>query len=433
MSVAVGSSINASGLAAAELVVVPKAIVLPDAFARQQILIEVDAKDVTRRATYRSLRPEVATIDALGHVTPVADGEAEIAVEVNGQQKLVPVRVSGITSGRPVDFASDIVPIISRYGCNSGGCHGKTSGQNGFKLSLFGFDNQFDYEAIAKLGRGRRIFAAAPENSMLLTKATGRTPHGGGARFDTDSEAYRLIHRWIERGAPAPSPDAPRVIKLHVMPPERILNRSAQQQLAITAEYSDGSRRDVTRQAEYSSNLDPVAMVDARGLVQATGQSGEAAVMARYLGQVAVFHTIVPHGESLATIPDFMPNNYVDQLAAEKWKKLGLLPSPPCDDTTFLRRVTIDLCGRLPTADEAKAFLADTSTNKREAAIDRLLDSPDYPAYFAMRWGAILRNSRLAGADQAAYAFYNWIKDMIARNRPYDEFVRGVVAAAGEW
>jgi hypothetical protein len=155
--------------------------------------------------------------------------------------------------------------------------------------------------------------------------------------------------------------------------------------------------------------------------------------MARYMGHVAVFRAIVPHGAPLKDLPHFQPNNYVDELAAARWKKLGLRPSPPCDDATFLRRVTVDLCGRLPTAAEAHALLADTASDKRARLIDKLLDSPDYPAFFAMRWGSILRNSNLAGANQAAYAFHDWIKDQIARNRPYDELVRGIVAAAGEW
>lgn len=419
--------------AAGELAVTPTSIVLPDAFARQQILVDADGHDVTRHATFRSLQPEVVTVDALGHVTPHADGDAEIAIAFNGRQVTISASVAGIAAGRSVDFASDIAPLLSRHGCNSGGCHGKAGGQNGFRLSLFGFDNAFDHEAITRQARGRRIFVAAADQSVLLTKAIGRLPHGGGARFDEDSEAYQLIRRWIELGAPSSSPEAPRVVKLHVTPDQRVLSKDGQQQLAIAAEYSDGSRRDVTRQAEFSSNLEHVAMVDREGLVEGVGQSGEAAVMARYLGQVAVFHAIVPHGNSVATIPDFTPDNYIDRLAAEKWKKLGLFPSPPSDDATFIRRVTIDLCGRLPTVGETRAFLDDSSANKRPAAIDRLLESPDYPAYFAMRWGAILRNSRLAGADQASYAFHNWIKDMIARNRPYDEFVRGVVAAAGEW
>ena len=401
--------------------------------SRQQILVETNGRDVTREASFRSLSPAVVTIDPTGLMTPLADGETEVAIEFGGETKRVAVRVSGMKNGRPVDFATDIVPILSRAGCNSGGCHGKAGGQNGFQLSLFGFDNDFDYDAIAKEGRGRRIFASSTSRSLLLAKATGASPHGGGSRFGLDSEAAQSMERWIELGAPASSPDSPRVVKLHVAPTERVLNRDGRQQLAVTAEYSDGSRRDVTRQSEFSSNLDPVAGVDEDGFVTATGQSGEAAIMVRYVGHVAVFQAIVPHGKSLDSLPEFTANNYVDELAAEKWMKLGLQPSPLSDDATFLRRLTIDLCGRLPTVEETRAFMEDNSGSKRREVIDRLLDSPDYPAYFAMRWGAILRNSKLAGADQASYAFHNWIKDMIARNRPYDEFVRGVVAAAGEW
>jgi hypothetical protein len=332
-----------------------------------------------------------------------------------------------------VDFGNDIVPLLSRYGCNSGGCHGKASGQNGFKLSLFGFDQTFDHEAIAKEDRGRRLFPGVPAESLLLKKAIGAMPHGGGVRFTADSDAYRLIRSWIAGGAPASSPDAPRIVKLEVTPAEQSFTVGSTQPLAIAAIYHDGSRRDVTEQTEYSSNLDPVANVGDDGIVKATGQSGEAAIMARYMNHVAVFRAVVPHGPRLNSIPDFQPNNYIDELAAAKWKSLGLLPSPTCDDSAFVRRVTVDLCGRLPTAEESRAFLSDNSQNKRKELIDRLLESPDYPAFFAMRWGAILRNSRLAGAEQASFAFHNWIKDLIARNRPYDELVRGVVAAAGEW
>jgi hypothetical protein len=419
--------------AADEIEIYPSQILLTEGMARQQILVDTNGRDATRTASYSSRDANIVTVDKAGHVTPLADGETEIVVTVGRHTASVAVHVSGVKNGRSVDFVSDIAPILSRHGCNSGGCHGKAGGQNGFQLSLFGFDNDFDFDAIAKEGRGRRIFATSTSRSMLLAKATGSSPHGGGSRFDHDSEAGQLIQRWIELGAPASSPDSPRVVKLHVTPTERVLSRDGQQQLAVTAEFSDGSRRDVTRHSEFSSNLDPVAGVDEDGFVTATGQSGEAAIMARYVGHVAVFQAIVPHGTRLDSIPDFTPNNYVDELAAAKWMKLGLQPSPPSDAATFLRRVTVDLCGRLPTVEETVAFLEDKSGSKRRLAIDRLLDSPDYPAYFAMRWGAILRNSKLAGADQASYAFHNWIKDMIARNRPYDEFVRGVVAAAGEW
>ncbi|MCO6455876.1 MAG: DUF1553 domain-containing protein [Pirellulaceae bacterium] len=356
---------------------------------------------------------------------PLAVAGAEPAT-ANADQGTEPI-------ARDVDFAVDVAPLLSRYGCNSGGCHGKASGQNGFKLSLFGFDTQFDYDALARQARGRRVFPAAPDHSLLLRKATGAVPHGGGARVDPQSEAYQVLHRWIEQGCPPASPTAPRVVAVSVTPRSQVLARDATLQLRVEAVYSDGSRRDVTAHAQYATNLDVVATVDDAGWVEARGQSGEAAVMCRYMGQVAVFRAIVPHGQSLSELPGFERRNWIDELAASRWKQLGLAPSPACDDATFLRRVTIDLCGRLPTVDEARQFLDDPANEKRSRVIDRLLDSPDYPAYFAMRWGTILRNSRLAGADQAAYAFHNWIKDQVARNRPYDEFVRGIVAAAGEW
>ncbi len=420
-------------LAAAALSCSVPAVELPDAYAGCQLLVADGARDVTREARYASSNPAVALVDGKGYVRPAGDGSAHITITRGPERLEVPVRVRGFRSGRLVDFQTEIVPLLSRLGCNSGGCHGKASGQNGFKLSLFGFDAHFDHDAITKEARGRRVLPAAPDASLLLLKAAGLAPHGGGKRLNKDGHEYQLFRRWIAAGMPASAPDAPHVVRLRVVPPSRVLRHDQLQQIAVLAEYSDGSVRDVTRQSEYSSNLDTVARVDAEGLVQTQRHSGEAAVMARYLGHVAVFRALVPHGEPLSDIPGFRPIHYVDELALAKWKQLGLRPSPPADDATFLRRVTVDLCGRLPTAAEARAFSADKAADKRAKLIDRLLDSPDYPAYFALRWGSILRNSHLAGSAQAAYAFHNWLKDMIARNRPYDEFVRGIVAAAGEW
>lgn len=448
---------------AGPLSVKPDSVSLSDPFARRQLLIETDGRDVTREAKFDSIQPTIATVDDAGYVTPVADGSTEISVTVGGMTSKVSVTVSGMANGRSVDFSTEIVPLLSRFGCNAGGCHGKQNGQNGFQLSLFGFDTEFDYSALVKEARGRRVTVSNASSSLLLRKAAGAVPHGGGRRIEVGSEPYRLFQSWIESGASASSANVPHVVKLHVFPKERVMQgikrsrnvgegansatsslnepslasrpgvSSTQQQLAVIAEYSDGSQRDVTRQVDYSSNLDVVASVTSDGLVKTSGQSGEAAIMTRYMGQVAVFMALVPHGEPLREIANFTPKTEIDRLVVEKWKKLGLKPSPLVDDATFLRRVTLDLCGRLPTSDEARTFLNDASPNKRDVLVDRLLESPDYSAFFALRWGSILRNSQLAGANRAAYAFHNWIKDQIARNVPYDEFVRSVIAASGEW
>src|SRR5262249_48923201 len=303
---------------------------------------------------------------------------------------------------------------------NAGGCHGKASGQNGFKLSLFGFDSDFDFAALTREARGRRIFFSAPDESLLLRKAAGKAPHGGGKRLDPAGSDYQVIRRGGAAGAPASPPGAPPGGEVGVSPPPGVVRcpppppppprgggggtghpppppphggggrvRGERQQLAVVADYSDGSTRDVTRQAEFRSNLEVVATVEPDGLVKAGRQSGEAAIMARHMGFVAVFRALVPHGPPIADLPDFKPHNYVDELTLVKWKKLGLRPSPICDDATFLRRVTIDLCGRLPTAAEAVAFEEDRAADKRARLIDRLLDSPDYSAYFALKWGSV--------------------------------------------
>jgi hypothetical protein len=341
--------------------------------------------------------------------------------------------VCGFCVAIAADFENEIQPLLTRYGCNSGGCHGKASGQNGFKLSLFGFDSQADYEEIVDRARGRRVNVATPEQSLLLLKSIGAVPHGGGTRFAPTSQAYEVLRQWISDGVPPASPTAPRLLAIRIEPSDRSLGSGDQVNLRVMASYSDQQERDVTKHSAFASNLDVVASVSEEGVVTAGKESGEATVMARFMGQVAVFTAILPHGIPLAQIDNFPARNYIDELTIAKWKKLGLTPTPVCDDSTFIRRVTLDANGRLPTAKEVREFLADQNPNKRAEWIDRLLEAPEYASYFALRWGSVLRNSNLAGADQASYAFHNWLKDMLARNRPYDEFVRGIIAASGEW
>ncbi len=400
---------------------------------RQLLVTGAAQRDWTREATFTVEPANVVRISSKGYVRPIGKGTATIRVESAGQKRDVKVTVNDTDEARPLHFANDIVPLLSRHGCNSGGCHGRASGQNGFKLSLFGFDTAFDYNAIVKEARGRRLFPAAPDSSLILVKASGQVAHGGGKRLTPDSEDFRALRRWILQGAPVGASNAPTLAKLSMVPDQRVMAQKQEQQIAVLAHYSDGSVRDVTRQAQFQSNEIAVAAVDNDAVVRTFDLSGDATIMARYMGQVTVFRALVPLGKPIAKYPDFPANNYIDTLALARWKKLGIVPSDLCSDSEFIRRVTVDLCGRLPTPEETKAFLADTASAKRGKLIDRLLDSRDYSAYFAMRWGSILRNASLAGSEQAAYAFHEWIRDNIARNRPYDEFVRGVVAAAGEW
>lgn len=416
----------------------PERFELPGMHESRQLVVTVTGsddrpRDVTREASYQVAPAGVVRVTPQGYVRPAGKGEATITIESGSLKTSVAVTVKDFDETRPLNFGNDIVPLLTRHGCNAGGCHGKASGQNGFKLSLFGFDPAFDHNAIVKEARGRRLFPAAPDSSLMLAKPTGRVPHGGGRRLSPDSEAYQTLRRWIMQGAPLGGEQAVALKRLEVVPPQRLLERQHQQQVAVLAHYLDGSLRDVTRQAQFQSNELPVAAVDEDGLVRTFDLAGEATIMARYQGQVVVFRVTVPLNKPIARYPDFPIVNYVDELALAKWKKLGLVPSELCTDGEFIRRVYLDLCGKLPTPAEVRTFLADATKDKRARLIDRCLEDKEYAANFAMRWGNILRNSQLAGSEQAAYAFHEWLRDMVARNRPYDELVRGVVAASGEW
>ncbi|HMF19870.1 MAG TPA: DUF1549 domain-containing protein, partial [Gemmataceae bacterium] len=419
-----------------QLQVMPPQVELAGAHQGRQLLVtaaDPRIRDVTRKATFTVENPKIVRVSSQGYVRPMGKGETTITVEFQGHKQKIPVVVKEFDDTRPLHFANDIMPLLSRHGCNSGGCHGRASGQNGFKLSLFGFDADFDYNALVKEARGRRVFPAAPDSSLVLTKPSGRAPHGGGKRIDPDSEDYQILRTWILQGTPIGDASAPALGKITMVPDLRILERNSEQQVVVLAHYTDGSVRDVTRQAQFQSNEIPVASVDGDGLVRTFELAGDATIMARYMGQVATFRALVPLGKAIAKYPDFPQTNYIDTLALARWKKLGIVPSDLCSDSEFIRRVTLDLCGKLPTSDEVRAFLKDDSKDKRAKLIDRLLDDRDYAAFAALRWGTILRNASLAGSEQAAYAFHDWLRDMISRNRPYDEFVRGIVAAAGEW
>jgi len=433
-----GTAANLDQPSPSTLRVVPSRLLLRGPDAVQQLAIDrIEpggvAHDVTSDTDFRSSDPNVATVDASGVVVAQGDGTATITVRHRGSSSEIPLVVKEFASGLPVNFGNQVVPIFTKLGCNSGGCHGKASGQNGFRLSLLGFEPNLDYETLVKEGRGRRLFPAVPEQSLLLLKGTAKVPHGGGRKLEANSHEYQVIVRWIAQGMPMGKPTDPTLARIEIFPNTRVMPRGTKQQVVVTAHYSDGSIEDVTRWAQYQSNDVEIAGVAEGGLVETQSLSGQAAIMARYQGQVAVYNAIVPLGKPLAKPIEFPSSNPVDVAARKQWEALGVVPSESCTDAEFIRRASLDVIGTLPTADEVKAFVANSDPKKREKLIDALLEKPEYASFFAIKWADILRNKREGNpkAQRGTYSFYDWIRENLSRNVPYDRFVRGILAASG--
>ena len=334
-------------------------------------------------------------------------------------------------AARPVSFINDVVPVFTKASCNSGACHAKAGqGQNGFQLSLLGFEPQEDYEHLVKEGRGRRLSAPAPEQSLLLLKATSAVPHGGGRRLDPESPGYRLLRDWIAQGMNYDQPADPKLVSISVQPARGTLKRKGEQQLKVMARFSDGRVKDITKLALYEANDRSMAETDENGRVRILDIPGNVAVMVRFQDKTAVFNASVPLGAPVKHLPP--TKNFIDQLVFANLKQISVPPSPVCDDTTFLRRVSLDIAGRLPTVAEAEAFLASTDPAKRDKLVDALLASPDYADFFANKWTALLKNKRDAANDITAnFAFHSWVRDSLLANKPYDQLVRQLLAATG--
>ena len=405
--------------------------------ARQQLFVtgvysSGQLRDFTHKVQFTSDPVGIVSIDATGLVTPLANGAAKVIAKVgDGPQAELPVNVEGVDQQIPINFKNQIVPIFTKLGCNSGGCHGKASGQNGFKLSLLGFYPEDDHEFLVKEDRGRRLFPPAPGRSLLLTKPTGQSPHGGGKRMEMDSYEYRMLYRWIEQGMPYGSENDAVVTGIQCVPPGRVMDRGSEQQITVLATYSDGSTEDVTRMVLFEANDSEMAEASATGLVKTLDLAGEVAVMARYQGQVSTFRATVPLGADMGTLPP--TKSFIDEAVLGKLGLLGIPPSAVADDATFLRRVFIDITGTIPTSERAAEFLSDTDPNKRERVITELLDTPQYADYFANKWNFVLRNKRRANDTvEGTYEFYQWIWSSLYENRPYDRFVRDILTASGE-
>ena len=342
------------------------------------------------------------------------------------------VAVARAAAAEDVSFQLDVMPILSKAGCNGGGCHGAIAGKAGFRLSLFGYDPAADHLAITRDARGRRIDLADPGASLLLTKPTTAVAHKGGKRLEAEGDDYRLLAKWIAAGCPGPRADEKTLDAIELGPPETSAAPGETRPLAVTAVYSDGSRRDVTRWARFTATDESVCTVDQSGNVKVVGH-GEGAVTAWFSSKIAVARVIAPFPHDLP--PDVHAKapraNVIDEVNLAQLRTLRLAPSPPCDDAVFVRRAFLDTIGRLPTPEEVRTFLADRSPGRRERLVDLLFARPEFIDYWAYKWSDILLVTGAKLRPDAVAAYYGWIRDRVAENTPWDRFVREIVTASG--
>lgn len=413
----------------------PPTVQLDDANDTQRLVARVLTSDgltsdVASEAAWSSGDESIAVVHD-GVVRPVANGRTVVAVALGGRRVEIPVEVREAGMRRPISFRDDVMPVLTRAGCNTGSCHGSARGQDGFHLSLFGFDPAGDHFAITRELPGRRIDLARVEQSLLLRKATGAVPHTGGSRFSPHSDSYETIRRWLLAGAPNDTASAPRVTRVELYPQDNVLAAGdGSQRLCVRAHYSNGTDRDVTTLAVLLSNNATSAAVDGAGVVHA-GQRGEAQITARFDAYtVGTQVIVVPADAPRAALP--VANNYIDRLVFDKLAKLRITPSPLCSDEDFLRRVHIDIIGRLPTVEEYQAFMADTSPDKRARLVDALLERKEFVDLWVMKWAERLA---IRSSQQISYKamllYYEWLAARIAGGVPFDRIVCELLEANG--
>jgi hypothetical protein len=418
------------------LFVSPASVELAGRWDSRQILVDGvyaddSRRDLTHLVTIAIDDPRVVAVDDRGRISPKADGRTNIHLRSGDRELAVPVTVSGFDRPDSVSFRREIVSALNVSGCNAGACHGTPTGKNGFKLSLRGFDPTADYLQLTRDIAGRRISLSDPDSSLILQKGQGLVPHEGGQRLRPGDLALRLIQAWIAAGAQDDPADLPGLAGIEVAPgPRLVKSPSKRQQLSVTARFADGSTRDVTRLTVFSSSDEDVARVDRDGTVEFV-RPGQAAILARYLNELAPVLLTYIDPDSSKPWPDPPANNYVDTHLFAKMKLLGLAPAELAPDHEFIRRVSLDLCGILPTPEEVRAFLNDPRPDKRARLVDTLLERPEYPDFWALKWADVLGNNRRSVQAKGAYAFHGWIRDQIARNTPFDAVVSELIGASG--
>ncbi len=404
--------------------------------ARQAILLEqyrgeLATGHIAENLTLVSSDEAVVKIDG-GVAVPAGNGTATIVATTGDRSAGVQVTVVDFEKPHTWSFRNHVESVFSKANCNGGACHGALAGKKGFKLSLGAFDPLADYFSVTRQARARRVVLSDPGRSLVLEKPTGAIPHKGGVRFSVDSPEYRVIAEWIATGAPAPQDDDPRLTKLELLPEASVLQPGSRQPLIVRAHFSDGHAEDVTRWAKFTSTNESVASVDEAGIVAVNGQ-GEAAIKAWYLSWNVVGTVSVPYEQEVdaTQFADAIRVNFIDELVLEKLESLNLPPSPPATDAEFLRRAYLDTIGALPSVEEAKAYLADSSPDKRTHLIDRLLDRPEFVDYWAYKWSDLLLVNSEKLPTPAMWAYYRWIRNQVAANTPWNELARQIVTATG--
>ncbi len=435
-SAACASETLPEGVDVVSISVQPQSIELQHEFDYAQLLIlgvtdSGEQVDLTRMVQLAKTSG-IVSVEPAGLLRPLADGQDELEFTFGGHRVTARVRVSGVGSTYPVDFVRDIAPALSKMGCNGGTCHGSQEGKNGFKLSLRGYDYQFDHRALTDDLGSRRFNRAAPDQSLLLLKATGSIPHTGGLLTETDGPYYQMLRSWIAAGANLRL-DTPRVVKIELQPENpRIPRAGMKQQMRVRATRADGTVRDVTREAFIESGNIEVIEADRQGLVTML-RRGEAPVLARYEGAYAATTLTILGDRRGFQWPPVLAHNAIDELVYEKLRQVKILPSDLCTDAEFVRRVYLDLTGLPPAAGGVRRFLADPrpTREKRDELIDRLIGSRAYVEHWTNKWADLLQVNRKFLGEEGAVAFRDWIKDAVTTNKPYDQFVLEILTASG--
>ncbi|MBX6313612.1 MAG: DUF1549 domain-containing protein [Isosphaeraceae bacterium] len=388
-------------------------------------------RDLTHQADWSSGDPSVLAVDRGGMIAPRGDGRAEVCVRWGSIEARAAIEVREAGRAQPIRFEHEVLPALTKAGCNQGACHGTPSGKNGFRLSLRGYDPALDYMTLTREIGTRRTNPMEPDASLILLKGSAAIDHQGGRRFTPSDLTYCILRDWVAEGLRPEPPGAPALVALSVTPQVRVLDEPARdQQLVVRARFADGSTRDVTRLARFSSSDDSVARVEDSGRVHRVHR-GEATILVAFENQVATSRLVFREPVPGLVWTDPPTNNFIDAHVFAKLKLLRIPPSDLADDATFLRRVYLDTIGLPPTPEEVRAFLADRRPDKRARLIDALLERPEYVDYWALKWADRLGcNQRFTGL-KGAYTYHRWIRDQIAANVPFDRFVRAIVTAKG--